>query len=97
MTDFTVQPRITGYRQLSEADAALMNEITAKGAEIEALITKVQDRVLTQTAFARTSFDHPEMARIEAAQPARWAAIARTDFQTALMALVRAVAQPSSF
>ena len=27
----------------------------------------------------------------------RWVAIARTDFQTALMALVRAVAKPESF
>jgi len=37
----------------------------------------------------------PELDRLQLAQPARWAAIARTDIQTGVMALVRAVAQPT--
>jgi hypothetical protein len=36
-----------------------------------------------------------EFRRFEAAEPLRWASIAKTDIQTGLMALVRAVAQPS--
>jgi hypothetical protein len=36
-------------------------------------------------------------ARIDRAQPERWAAIARTHFQEGLMALTRAVAQPTFF
>lgn len=33
-----VQPKITGYRQLSEAEAALMNIIKAKADEIGAMV-----------------------------------------------------------
>ncbi|MBB6319257.1 Acb2/Tad1 domain-containing protein [Paraburkholderia tropica] len=36
-----------------------------------------------------------EYQRFESAEPLRWAAIDRTDIQTGVMALVRAVAQPS--
>ncbi len=38
-----------------------------------------------------------ELKRIDDAQPERWVAIANTHFQEGLMALVRAVAQPSGF
>lgn len=33
-----VQPKITGYRQLTEAEVQLMNEIKAKGQELGALV-----------------------------------------------------------
>jgi len=36
-----------------------------------------------------------EFRRFEAAEPGRWAAIAKTDIQTGVMALVRAIAQPA--
>lgn len=36
-----------------------------------------------------------EFRRFEAAEPLRWAAIAKTDIQTGIMAMVRAVAQPT--
>ncbi|MGQ7957649.1 Acb2/Tad1 domain-containing protein [Pseudomonas sp. SP16.1] len=36
-----------------------------------------------------------EFRRFHAAEPLRWAAIGKTDIQTGLMALVRAVAQPA--
>jgi len=36
-----------------------------------------------------------EFRRFQAAEPLRWAAIGKTDIQTGLMALVRAVAQPA--
>lgn len=35
-----------------------------------------------------------EYRRFESAEPLRWAAIGKTDIQTGIMALVRAVAQP---
>ena len=37
-----------------------------------------------------------EFRRFMAAEPLRWAAIAKTDIQTGLMALTRAIAQPAS-
>lgn len=36
------QPKITGYRQLTEAEAALMNEIKAKGVELGALVQQLR-------------------------------------------------------
>lgn len=41
METFT-QPKITGYRQLSEQEAALMNEIKAKGVELGALVERLR-------------------------------------------------------
>lgn len=75
METFT-QPKITGYRQLNEQEAELMNEIKQKGVELGELVAKLK---------GNSSLDQ------------RWVAIGATDMQTGLMALVRAVAQPTSF
>ena len=40
-----IQPKITGYRQLNEAEAALMNEIKAHAEETRALVNRVQQHV----------------------------------------------------
>ena len=37
-----IQPKITGYRQLTEAEAALMNEIKARGVELGDLVAKLR-------------------------------------------------------
>lgn len=37
-----VQPAITGYRQLSQAEADAMNAIKAKGIELESLIAQLR-------------------------------------------------------
>ena len=37
-----IQPKVTGYRQLNEAEAALMNEIKARGIELGALVQKLR-------------------------------------------------------
>lgn len=70
------QPKITGYRQLNEAEAALMNEIKARGVELGQLVEKL---------------------RATGGLDPRWISIGATDLQTGLMALTRAVAQPTSF
>jgi len=41
METFT-QPKITGYRQLNEAEATLMNEIKARGVELGELVRKLR-------------------------------------------------------
>ena len=70
------QPKVTGYRQLNEQEAALMNQIKQKGVELGVLISELR---------ANTSLDQ------------RWISIGATDLQTGLMALVRSVAQPTTF
>ena len=37
-----VQPKIAGYSQLNEAEAALMNEIKARGVELGELVQKLR-------------------------------------------------------
>lgn len=37
-----IQPKVTGYRQLNEAEAALMNEIKAEGVKLGELVAKLR-------------------------------------------------------
>lgn len=37
-----IQPKITGYRQLNQTEAALMNEIKAIGIELGELVNKLR-------------------------------------------------------
>lgn len=103
--------KITGYRELSAEEIALMNEIKALGPQVEDLIIKVQLHVNKQRMRAlygqddfkplpNTAVDplDPEtLKRLEDATPERFTAMAKTEFQTGLMFLVRAVAQPTTF
>ncbi len=75
MTHF-LQPKISGYRQLTDGDVKLINEIKALGGECQKLI----ERAVNQHGA-----------------DGRWAAIAATDLQTGIMALVRSIAKPSGF
>lgn len=71
-----IQPKVTGYRQLSETEANLMNVIKAKGAEIGEIIEQLQMTNETDKRFV---------------------AIGKTEIQLGFMALIRSVAQPTSF
>ncbi len=75
MDTFT-QPKVTGYRQLSESEASLMNEIKAHGVALGLLVDRLR---------GTSGLDQ------------RWVSIGATDLQTGAMALVRAVAQPTTF
>lgn len=85
--------KIKGYRDLSQAEIDMMNEIKAAGVRLESLIVAVGNHLTTQ----KNTCGPEALNAIYLAQPDRWVAIARTDIQTALMALTRAVAQPTSF
>lgn len=93
--------KISGYRDLSQDEIDLMNEIKAKAIEIEALVQKVDTHVLAQRMALETWKDTPtyqeEEARLNRATPGRWASIGRTQLQEGFMSLVRAVAQPTTF
>ena len=102
--------KIAGYRELSQADIDMMNAIKAMGPQIETLLAAVGEHIAQCRHPALTEADaqadlegrpRPDFnatrERIDRAQPERWAAIARTHFQEGLMALTRAVAQPTFF
>jgi len=100
--------QIKGYRELSEADIALMNKVKDFGPLLEELVATVNNHIYAQrnprvpdgsmsdTLQSLSAIDM-EKSRLDRAQPERWAALARTHFQEGLMALTRAVAQPTFF
>ena len=81
------QPKITGYRQLNETEAALMNEIKALGVQAGLLVVKLRAMPATP---ANGQADGRTIDQ-------RWVRIGATDLQTGLMALTRGVAQPTTF
>lgn len=93
--------KIKGYRDLSQTEIDLMNKIKLHGQVLQELINEVKEHNEQQLVDAATieneTDKRAEKNRLYQAQPARWAAIANTDLQTGLMALTRAVAQPTSF
>ena len=95
--------KITGYRELNTEEIALMNEIKELGSKFEGMLLKVQKHIKTQrdSCFIIEQFkeitDQEEYERLELATPERFAAMAKTEFQTGLMYLVRSVAQPTTF
>lgn len=100
--------KIAGYRELIPEEIDLMNRVKAAGDLLLGLQQEVWARLNTDLERKRAaacnskltpedeaSPESVEYRRFNAAEPHRWAAIAKTDIQTGVMALVRAVAQPS--
>lgn len=99
----------TGYRDLTQEEINLMNRIKAKGAELLALHAEVAETIVQRKEHLLRLVEQPsgtylgyvvsdaqnELELIEEAEPYRWAAIAKTDIQTGIMALVRAVTKPT--
>lgn len=95
--------KISGYRELSQEEIDLMNRIKSKGAELLDLQHELALYLAAQKGEKTAAVDGPEptadqlneLRRFHDAEPQRWAAIGKTDIQTGIMALVRAVAQPA--
>lgn len=68
--------RISGYRDLTQAEIDFMNQAKAKAQEVGDLV----DEVLASSVTDK-----------------RWASIAKTQLQQGFMALVRSIAQPTTF
>lgn len=74
--------QIKGYRDLSQYEINLMNEVKQLAEEVGALV----ERVDTMGNFG----DNGEVDH-------RWASIARTHLQEGFMALTRSIARPTTF
>jgi len=79
--------QIKGYRELSQTEIDLMNEIKTRGAELGELVQKLEKNQTQITAEHGTGD----------AEPFRWIAIGKTHLQQGLMCLTRAVAKPEFF
>jgi hypothetical protein len=84
METFT-QPKITGYRQLNETEALLMNEGKALAEQVGAYIERLR------------SFDGKDGFNATLKLDQRWVSIGATDLQRGFMAVIRGIAQPTTF
>lgn len=90
METFT-QPKITGYRQLSEEEVALMNEAKALAEQCGALVAKLRTHIPTPPSGV------PELINGRPTLDQRWISIGATDLQRGFMSIVRGIAQPATF
>ena len=88
METFT-QPKITGYRQLSEAEVALMNEGKALAEQCGEYIAKLRTYADVARVTAVTQLTPP--------LDQRWISIGATDLQRGFMSVIRGIAQPTTF
>lgn len=91
--------KISGYRDLKQADIDLMNEIKAHGVKTRELVEKVAEieRGRPRKALDEGGYESAEAAGQAAQEAGRWVGIARTHLQQGFMALTRAVAKPGGF
>jgi hypothetical protein len=76
------QPKITGYRQLSPEEAELMNEGKALAQQVGDYIAKLR---AIEPTVSHSGLDQ------------RWISIGSTQLQQGFMAVIRGIAQPTTF
>lgn len=93
---------IKGYRELSQTEIDLMNEVKAMGINLASITAKVRDHIKMQRATVADRIEgaeaqEAEITRLNAAEPEKWANWGYDSGQTVLMYLTRAVAQPTFY
>ncbi|MEX5365667.1 hypothetical protein WCE00_01640 [Acinetobacter haemolyticus] len=89
--------KIKGYRDLTQPEIDLLNEIKSVGENLQVLAEKIANHVSQQYQTAFDNSDAAEDQRLTKAQPDRWINTGVTHLQQGLMALTRAVGQPTNF
>lgn len=89
--------KIKGYRELTQEEIDLMNEIKAMGEKLEQLTDKVDHYLTDQLSTAEFSEDTTTADRVEHSYALNFALDGKMAFKKGLMFLTRAVAQPESF
>lgn len=94
------QPKIAGYRQLSESEAELINEGKALAAAVGEWIAKLRAHPATHDQPCMTTapcvFD-PLGQHEKPTIDQRWVSVGATQLQQGFMAVTRGIAQPESF
>lgn len=87
METFT-QPKITGYRQLSQSEVDLMNEAKALAEQCGVFIANL--RTFGDSRGVPGTGENLLLDQ-------RWISIGATDLQRGFMAVIRGIAQPTTF
>jgi hypothetical protein len=88
-----IQPKVTGYRQLSEAEVALMNEGKALAEACGAYIAKLRTHPSAHPMGHNAPTEPGQLPTLDQ----RWVSIGATDIQRGFMAVIRGIAQPTTF
>ena len=91
---------IAGYRDLTEDEIALMNEVKAKAAEVGVLVEKLRERLpVFKMDGEPVQVGDQTLIGVseEAYETDRWMTIGTDHLQQGFMALTRAVARPTTF
>ena len=93
--EMMTQPKVTGYRQLTPDEMALINEGKALAEQCGEFIAKLR-------AYVPQNMSGPEGGEVEAFKPGatldqRWISIGTTHLQEGFMALTRGIAKPTTF
>lgn len=84
-----IQPKVTGYRQLSEAEVALMNEGKALAEKCGEYIAKLRAYIPADDEPS----DHTPGDTLDQL----WISIGATDLQKGWMSVIRGIARPTTF
>jgi hypothetical protein len=90
--------KITGYRDLPQADIDLMNEVKEHEKKTLELVEKIRqiENDRPRKVMEVEGYDAAAAAGEAAQESGRWVSIAKTHLQQGYMALIRAVAKPKS-
>lgn len=92
--------KITGYRELTQEEIDLMNEIKAQGRTLAAMVARLE-ALQSRESIAIQGSDLPKdefLSAVAAVNDARqWLHEGKIELQKGLMFLTRAVARPTSF
>ena len=92
---------IAGYRDLTEDEIALMNEVKAKAEEVGQLVEKLREKLAPVEAdMAPVQVGGETVMAVvgfESFEAQRWLTIGQDHLQQGFMALTRAVARPTTF
>ena len=83
--------KISGYRDLSQEEIDLMNEGKALAEQCGAFIAKLRNRDAEIAMTMQGITDAPRKL------DQRWISIGATDLQRGFMAVIRGIAQPTTF
>lgn len=90
--------KIKGYRDLSQEEIELMNEIKEKGQELQSLIIEIEQlREVELAQVLDPNSNACDLSKEQIHESMRCMNIAKKDLQTGVMWLTRSVALPNSF
>jgi len=87
--------KIKGYRELTQQEIDLMNEIKEKGEDLSKIIKRLNNLNFEIHSSIKSESSSSDV--VAARESDRWVSIGKTHLQQGLMALTRAVAKPDFF